>query len=289
MQAGRRSSPFVPLSLVLSVCLVIFGVVSLSGCGDTDTAETAASTARSTSTTMPSTTTTAGPEVRAGEWYGGCELGLLMLEVSADGRAITHVVVLGLGGHESTERIAIAEDGSFEFLRGDHPASHASIRGTFSEDGQYASGLYECTLPSESQVDWEIDRSDSPMLTPGIDEAFEVLGEEVRIASVNLDASITPPDGMAVAAGETVLKVELQGGSGSYYLLLGVQQSLLKLWTTDDAGVERGGWLGQIELADVGDYIAASMTLYFAVPQNPESLFLHFTGGTTLDLTPLLS
>ncbi len=113
---------------------------------------------------------------------------------------------------------------------------------------------------------------------------FSVGDFQLQITSVSLGASMFAPVGMA--EDETVLSVKIEVLAGDPSVVADAEGDF-DVWTADDTGRRNSVRAGAITVT-ADDEIRAIEWL-FGVAESAESLYLHFPGGVTVDLSPLLS
>jgi len=123
----------------------------------------------------------------------------------------------------------------------------------------------------------------APTAIPGSETPFSVGDFQLQITSVSLGAGMFAPAGMA--ADETVLNVEIKVLSGEPDIVAKADGEF-DVWTIDNSG--RRNSTRASTSTRTGDGEIITIKWLFGVAKSSESLYLHFPGGVTVDLSPLL-
>jgi len=123
----------------------------------------------------------------------------------------------------------------------------------------------------------------APSAIPGSETPFTVGGVQLQITSVSLGTAMFAPAGMA--EDETVLTVEIKVLSGNPDIVAKTDGEF-DVWTTDNS--ERRNSTRAATSTRTGDGKIHAIEWLFGVAKSSESLYLHFPGGVTVDLSPLL-
>jgi len=123
----------------------------------------------------------------------------------------------------------------------------------------------------------------TPTAIPASETPFTVGGFQLQITSVSLGTAMFAPAGMA--GDETVLTVEVKVLSGNPEIVAKTDGEF-DVWTTDDSG--RRNSSRAATATTTGDGKIHAIQWLFGVAKSSESLYLHFPGGVTVDLSPLL-
>jgi hypothetical protein len=123
----------------------------------------------------------------------------------------------------------------------------------------------------------------TPTAIPASETPFTVGGFQLQITSVSLGTAMFAPAGMA--EDETVLTVEVKVLSGDPEIVAQTDGEF-DVWTTDNSG--RRNSSRAATATTTGDGTIHAIQWLFGVAKSSESLYLHFPGGVTVDLSPLL-